>query len=719
MVLVFQGSFMGVTTPRRRISCLICLLVFLATGTFYQLEKHGIGGDSLLRWEYAYRDRVTREGRTSPKDPRLVFLGIDSASLLDASLDVENLYSATDPDSKEQEALGIMSGEFPWPRSIYPLIIDRLIDAGAEVVVLDLLFQTPGEGDAQLQEAMRRHRGKVVLGANFVPEEMLGREGWKLATPTSTVLTDDDQQSPEIGFVNFWPRYGVVRQLAALKTPEEVKWGNISDFDPTEPLRSLAAQTVTKVGVQDLPRGSLLFRFAGPPDTFQEHSLFEIFVPKYWERNFNNGEAFRGKIVMVGPYGNWTQDRHPTPFGAMPGPELHLNAMNALLNHDFLIELPDAVELLLIMGGSVAALMLSLFIVRRTWLRFGGFLLVGTAYLALVQIGYNHPGVIILAMPPLLAFGASGLGCFVYEFTLERVEKLRVRRTLESYVSKDVVGEILDNPESYLQSLGGQRREVAILMTDIRGFTTITESMESPQLVALLNEYFTLMVDDIFECSGSVDKFIGDAILAVWGQIQSGGATGDVNNAVRAILRMRKSLAAANMLWKEKGWPPLAMGFGLNYGEVTFGNVGSTKKMSPTVIGDVVNVAARLESLTKEYHRDLLLGEAAAEYVDPTFKLQFLDCVAVKGKSKALKIYSILEQPTELSDANWSSYLKSYDLAQSAYQSGRFDEASGLFEACQRYRPEDGLIHLYLQRCHLLKLDPPANWTGVHVMKHK
>ncbi len=710
---------MAVATPRRRVSCLICFLVFLMTGGLYQLQKQGIGGDALLRWEYGYMDRVIQQGRTSLKDPRLVFLGIDNASLLDASLDVENLSSGTEADSDEEDALSIMSGEFPWPRSIYPLIIDRLIEAGAEVIVLDLLFQTPGEGDEEFREALERHRGKVVLGANFVPEEMGGHEVWKLVLPTSTILTDASPQSPEIGFVNFWPRYGAVRRLDALMTPEELQYGSVSEFDPTEPSPSLAARTVSKIGRYELPRGSSPFRFAGPPGTFRPHSIFEIFVPKYWERNFDNGAAFRGKIVMIGPYGNWTQDRHPTPFGAMPGPELHLNAINALLNGDLLVTLPDAAEWLLILGGSVAALMLSLLVARLTWLRLAGFLLTGFLYLVAVQIGYDHGGVLILAMPPLLTLTLSGLCCFVYEFTLEHREKIRMRRTLESYVSKDVVGEILDNPESYLCSLGGQSREVAILMTDIRGFTSITETMESSRLVTLLNEYFTLMVDDILACEGSVDKFIGDAILAVWGQISSKGPSGDVTNAVRAILKMRKSLARANEAWAAKGLPPLVTGFGLNFGEAIFGNVGSTKKMAPTVIGDAVNAAARLESLTKEYHRDLLLGEAAAEHLDPEFKLQFLDCVAVKGKSKALRIYGILEKPAELSDATWSAYLEAYDLAQAAYHAGEFEEATGYFEACLRSRPADGLINLYIERCRILKLDPPADWTGVHVMQHK
>ena len=337
----------------------------------------------------------------------------------------------------------------------------------------------------------------------------------------------------------------------------------------------------------------------------------------------------------------------------MPGPEVHLNMINALLHHAFLRELPPWTGDLLIALAVVMAWLLTI-LLKKTWLRGVAFVLLGAAFLFSVKLSYDYGNTVVLGIPPFLAFGVAGLVSFVYDFTHETLEKLRIRRTLEAYVSKDVVREVLDNPQSYLSKLGGQRENVALIVTDLRGFTTMSEEMDSHQLVAQLNEYLSLMVDDIFSRRGSVDKFIGDAILAVWGHVKSEGPAQDATLAIEAALLMKDSLRRLNADWESRGLKTFQMGIGINFGEVIFGNIGSSRKMEPTVIGDAVNTASRLEGLTKDYGRDLLVGEAVADLVKDTFRLQFIDKVHDERQNETgPDLFRRIAEPTRRSNRKW------------------------------------------------------------------
>jgi adenylate cyclase len=403
----------------------------------------------------------------------------------------------------------------------------------------------------------------------------------------------------------------------------------------------------------------------------------------------------------------------------MPGPEIHLNMINALLHHAFLRELPPWTGDLLIALAVGAAWLLTI-LLKKTWLRGVAFVLTAAAFLFSVKLSYDYGSTVVLGIPPFLAFGVAGLVSFVYDFTHETLEKLRIRRTLEAYVSKDVVREVLDNPESYLSKLGGQRENVALIVTDLRGFTTMSEAMDSQQLVAQLNEYLSLMVDDIFSRRGSVDKFIGDAILAVWGHVKSEGAVQDATLAIEAAQLMKESLRRLNADWESRGLKPFHMGIGINFGEVIFGNIGSSRKMEPTVIGDAVNTASRIEGLTKDYGRDLLIGEAVTDLVKYSFRLQFIDKVTMKGKTKPVRIYSVVSRSDATIEPQMIAYLEAYERAQVSYSAGSFKEARALFENCLQYWPDDSLLQTYMQRCTTF-LERPSEgvWTGIHVAEHK
>lgn len=708
---------------RRLIHAFVAAIALVLVGGLYVAEQTGHAGHTLTSWEYRFRDELTVTGRVNRPDERLLFLGIDSASISLSQLDLTTLFADVPAQSAESRALMLMAAGWPWSREVYALLADRLIHAGARAVVFDLLFPKSANGDEAFQAAFARFPDKLIVGSNFVSETIgPGQQAWSLNLPVTSILPDAAPNHPAVGYVNFWPgQNGVVRSAQYHATLEQLQAGGSPPADTNAAPSALAFRVASKVADPKLrePFSPHLLRYSGPPGTFTAIPAYQVFVPLYWQRNFGDGAALRDKIVLVGPAGNWTHDEHSTPFGQMPGPELQLNSINALLHHAFLRELPPWTRFALIALAAMAAWFVTVF-VRKTWVRLGAFIGIGAAYFLAVKISYDNANTIVLAIPPVLAFTLSGLGSFIYDYTHETLEKLRIRRTLESYVSRDVVREVLDNPASYLHSLGGKRTHVAIIVTDLRGFTTMSEQMESSQLVAQLNEYLSLMVDDIFTCRGSIDKFIGDAILAVWGHVNSDGPAADTVHAVEAALRMKATLARLNADWQRRGLQPFAMGCGLNFGEVIFGNIGSSRKMEPTVIGDTVNVTSRLEGLTKDYGRELLVGEAAADLLREIYTLQLIDRVVLKGKTRPLKIYGIVGRADVPLDDRTARYLHIYDDAQNAYRAGDFGMAAAAFRASAEYAPNDPLPEMYVRRCAELIDSPPENeWAGVHVAARK
>jgi adenylate cyclase len=671
------------------------------------LDRTGRGAGILSHWEYWFRDNIlTVRGRHNPPDSRLVFLGRDSDSMLDA--DDLQLYPDVPPE--DFRALTLMT-ERNWSREVYALLCKRLLAGGARAVVLDIVFRQPDSGDAALQEVLRQFPDRIVLASDLVSGQHT--KSWRLP---SSILPDASPEHAAIGYDTLFPDSdGRIRRSLYQTTLEQLEGGIQPDEGSGSQPSSLALRAAAKLAAINLKRPfqPRLFRYTGPPGTFPAIPMYEVFA--YWQTNCGNGAAFLDKVVIVGDSGSLMHDEAATPFGNMPGPEIHLNAINALLHYEFLRELPRWVDDLLIALAVTVAWLLAIR-VKAAWLRFAAFFLLAAGYLWSVFLTYDHANTIVPAVPPVLAFGVAGLVSFVSDFTRQTLEKLRIRRTLEAYVSKDVVREVLDNPQSYLGKLGGQRQQVALIVTDLRDFTTMSEEMDSTQLVAQLNEYLSLMVDDIFSRRGSVDKFIGDAILAVWGHVKSEGAAQDTALAIDAALLMKESLRRLNTDWKRRGLRTFQMGCGVNFGEVIFGNIGSSRKMEPTVIGDAVNVTSRLEGLTKEYGRDLLVAEAAADLVGDAFRLQYVDKVTMKGKTKPLRIYSVVSRRDATLHPQMTAYLEAWERAQTAYAAGAVKEAKLMFEDCLQYWPDDSLLRIYIQRCTTLLTRPSEGVSrGVQV----
>jgi adenylate cyclase len=662
------------------------------------------------RGEQSFEDLLRREGRKTPAPSDFVFLGIDQSTLQLPPLTAEEIAS--------NRAFQLMTEKpFPWSREVWALLLDRLFAAGAREVVFDMIFSPPNDGDPAFHAALDRYRDKVVIGANFDVANAA-----QAVTPNNTLIPPPQLQDNRVGFVNFWadPIDGKIRAVTYRVTDRQ-----LADLPPEpsqEIYQSLSARALAKIGhASDVPddfRGHLI-RFTWP-DAFAPRPLYEVFDLKFWHANYADGAFFKDKIVMVGSSAQVEHDTVVTPMSPTTlGPALHLQAMAAALNHEFLRPTPARTGLALVgMAGLTAWLVVAF--LRRPLLCLGTLVLITAAYLGAARLCYDRTGLLLLTVPVLSALVFSGSFSLGFEYALERLEKLRTRRTLERYVSKNLVREILENPDSYYSSLRGVRVPATILFSDLIGFTTLSEKADPEALVSQLNEYLSRMTSVVFRNGGTLDKFIGDAIMAVWGNVRSCGMAQDTKDCVRAALAMRRELRQLNQRWREEGRMGLGMGIGINQGEVIVGNIGSHERMDPTVIGDSVNLASRLEGLTRIYGVDILVGASAAELARDEVHIRSVARVQVKGKSKPVDIFTFVGARDEEVDPEFLKWLDTYEEGLEKFRTRDFTDAKILFSRFLEFYPDDLLAKMYLDRALEYEQTPPNEaWAAVEVFEKK
>lgn len=301
---------------------------------------------------------------------------------------------------------------------------------------------------------------------------------------------------------------------------------------------------------------------------------------------------------------------------------------------------------------------------------------------------------------------------YAFKTILSQKKEERIKLMFQKYVPQDVVNEIVQNPE---QALVGKNSNVTVLFSDIRSFTTISESMTPEKLVESLNRYFTIMVNIIYKRRGVIDKYIGDAIMAIFGAPKEYGD--DVQQAVLAGLEMMEDLEIFNAEQRRIGSKEFNIGIGINYGPVTVGNIGTSQKMDYTVIGDAVNLASRLEGLTKEYRTSVIISEGTFEACKDFFYMREIDRVRVKGKFKPVKIYEPARKLTSLQKKAWTHYNRGVKL----FLERRWNESEKCFlESLSLLNDNDFLSEKYLEDIKFFKQSPPADdWDGTTTMTHK
>ncbi|MGA9754373.1 MAG: adenylate/guanylate cyclase domain-containing protein [Desulfobaccales bacterium] len=425
--------------------------------------------------------------------------------------------------------------------------------------------------------------------------------------------------------------------------------------------------------------------------------------------------ALKDKIVLVGATAVGIYDLRVTPFsGNFPGAEVQATIMDNLLQRNFLRTPPFGLVLMLLILVVLAILLgLALPRLSAAWALIFT-LIVIESYVSLNYYLFSRQGLQLELFYPLVLIVLVYLGVTMHRFLAEERERERIRKAFESYVAPTVVQEMLKHPEQL--RLGGERREITILFTDIRGFTTMSENLDPEALVNLLHDFLNPMSNIIINQGGTIDKYMGDAIMALFGAplIQADHP----RLACRAALEMVASLEAMNRTWAEQGRPLLRVGVGVNSGPVAVGNMGSDRLFDYTAIGDNVNLASRLEGLNKYYGTNILISDTTAKSLGTGFILRDVDMVRVKGKAQGVRIHELLGEGEP--DPELARFLELYHRALTLYRERRFPESLAAFAQTLEMRPGDATCQRYVTLAQKYQeTPPPPDWDAVTVMDGK
>lgn len=682
---------------RWRTNAVICALVAVLLMIPVLFPKVDLFLDYL---EQNYGDFLTQGRADLPPPVDMVLIGID-----DRSLNLLDIMDEAEIAASEQ--LEAMSYGWVFPRSVHAALAERLIASGARLIVFDMLFPTEGEGDEELRRVLETYPGKVVIGANISDDKQFGFD-FQVQLPSETILKVEDTRDSRLGIATFRPDEAdkVIRSAQGLF--------QLRNHDEAPIYNSMALAALMQLGKVELfpePGRAQYFRISRDMgSSYIPIPYYTVFSPREWDKNYQSGAYFKDKIVFVG--GSSVAQFHDVarvPGGEILGVQLQMTVLAAALAGEF-YEAPGTagkLQMTLLMACLAFG---ATFILKRPLI--GLFVLVGVLVLyaiGIVPLFYYGLDLLLPSAGPSLAFGISGLLCFGSQYAAEILEKARLRRTLERQVSKELAEHILSQPEDYYESLPGVRKPVTILFSDIRSFTTRSEQDDPVELVSQLKEYLDAMGNVVFKHGGVVDKFIGDAVMAVWGNIKSKGVETDARSAVAAAVEMMQVLGQLNRKWETRGWKPFAIGIGLNFGDAIFGLMGSTQKQEMTVIGDPVNQAARLEGLTKKFGEEIVIGPTVAQFLGDSFPLRQIGAIRTKGKDEAAELFAVLGE--EAPEGDW---LARYHQAIRDFKKGRVKEAEAKFRKCLDEKEGDKLCHMYLEA-----IAAGDGETGVLTMREK
>jgi adenylate cyclase len=577
---------------------------------------------------------------------------------------------------------------WPWPRVAIGLAIEFLTRARAKVVAVDVSFPehdyveqysfddpsdkwSGSNSDANLSDNVHK-AGNVVLLGDAVYEGMVGSvkdthaARWQgspfhtgsIAEPRPLVLAPYQSLTDSVAALghNFLAMDddGTARRMSPFIVSDGKELPSLGvaaaliagGFRPQD----VAAEGSTlRIGDRRIPlvhrkvggheQWAMLINYRAPAFVKNAAGEFERPYPAYdfWQLFYSEQQiltgqkplidpaVFKDKIVFVGLTASGLLDVFDTPMstrqsGSMPGIQLHASMADSILTNRFIRPARDRsrVASVLVTAGAIGLLAI-----------LGGW--------TLVTIAAFKDGLWLNLVQPISVGALALFFGTAYQYFIEGREKRKVAKLFGRFVSRDVHAQLMKHPE--LAELGGKRREMTVLFSDIRGFTTVTERGNPEDLVRQLNEYFSRMVEIVFKNKGTVDKFVGDMVMALFGAPLDDAEHAE--HAVQAAIEMVRELAELNRAWAAKGMAQLDIGIGVNSGDMIAGNIGSSSIMSYTVIGDNVNLGSRLESLNKEYKTRIIISDATRARLQSNYETRPLGDVIVKGKSKAVAIFEI------------------------------------------------------------------------------
>jgi adenylate cyclase len=426
------------------------------------------------------------------------------------------------------------------------------------------------------------------------------------------------------------------------------------------------------------------------------------------------------KTLIIGGSAEGLVDLGPTPLDAKSAlPYVHINVIDNVLKNDYLSFVP---MYWVVIGWSLVTWPTLL---RLKDAPLGEAVLVPIALVVLYIVFafgiFWLWSIQIMLAWPVISYGTVNFWGVVLRWREEQKGRQQIKQVFSQMLSPEVVSHLVDHPENI--KMGGAKRAVTVLFSDIRDYTKFSEGLEEEELVRQLNLYFERMVNCVKECGGTLHKFIGDAIMAVWGDIASvsKGPEKDAQNAVRSALLMRHRLRELNDERHNLNLTPIRIGIGLNHGDVLVGLIGALSRSEFTVMGDAVNVASRLEGITKEFKTDLAISESVRQLIGDGFLCRRLGFIQLKGKSKATVVYEVLAETSEMAESKMSaSGVAQYEAAFDHFLARRFAEAEAAFLACQQNYPDDYCVNQYLAASREFSANPPPpDWDGRIVMTTK
>jgi adenylate cyclase len=455
--------------------------------------------------------------------------------------------------------------------------------------------------------------------------------------------------------------------------------------------------------------GRMFINYLGPPGIFPSYSAAQVLdgkVPK---------EALKDKIVLVGATAVGIFDLRVTPFsGLCPGLEIQATVLDNILRRDF-IRTPAQPTLATLGIVLAIALIFGLMLPRMSAVgAIAITLLLVQAYVAFNYLIFRFWGLQLEVFYPLLQVAGVYTGITLQRFLAEERERVRIKKAFQSFVAPEVVNQIIRHPEKL--RLGGERREISILFSDIRGFTSLSEVLAPEAVVEVLHDYLDPMSELVVKHGGTLDKYIGDAIMALYGAPLD--LADHSRRACLTALEMVKTLRELDRGWVERGRPSLHIGIGINSGVVSVGNMGSNRLFDYTAIGDNVNLASRLEGLNKYYGTEILVAGATVERIDSGLYFREVDLVKVKGKRQPITIYEVMGEGVPAGQA--ARFLEVYHEALAHLRGRRWEEALEAFQEALHLNPQDGLCKHYLQLTEKYAEDPPGpEWDGITIMSDK
>ncbi len=585
-------------------------------------------------------------------------------------------------------------GRFPWNRSEYAKLLDKL---GAEsankpyAVGIDVSFlEKSNDNDDQALGNSIKKFGPVTISGEINSDQ-------QILTPLPVIGKD-----AKTGIANTIADSDGTR-FARIKTTNGESSETFYSFAYQVAKDYLTSANKPSGFLNSVPARYPVMRinFIGRPGSYPTYSYSDVL----------NGTVdpihFKNKIVLIGATAADLHDDQitPTSSGAAPmsGVEIQANALQTILEERFINSESSLTSLITFFAITIiSSVALILLPIMPMIIAFFVILLIFIGY---VIYSFDH-GVIRNIIYPILGIILVSVANIGYRYFSEFRQKRYIRKAFSFYLSETVLSEILSHPDKL--KLGGDRREITVLFSDIAGFTGISEKLDPEKLSHMLNQYLTEMTRIVFKYNGVLDKYIGDAVMAFWG-----APIKDPDHAYLCCQAALEMQSAINEI--KKDWAYLGVDFGvrigINTGDMVVGNMGSDQRFDYTLLGDNVNLGSRLEGINKEYGTSIIISEATYKEVSDKVIARKLDTVAVKGKEKGIIIYELRGIKSHAED--WE-FLKKFEAARHEYQLGNFPTSLSLFKKLSKEYPGDSPTKIYLERLRILSKEKPSKWDGVY-----